>query len=273
MTRIETTFNELGDQEAALVTYMMGGYPTVEGSLDVARALINGGADILEVGVPFSDPIADGPIIQSAAKKALESGASLRKVLKICRMVREDYSVPIVLMGYLNPIYQMRCERFFQEAHASGLDGVIIPDLPMEESNNLRMIARAHGIDVILLAAPSTSQVRLSKIASYTSGFLYLVSVYGVTGPRRSIGRSIKYVKRAVHTVAGRVPLSVGFGVSNPRQVEEIVKAGADGVVVGSSLISELQKSSNCSKRVLNRLRTRTSWLKKSTTLRPRASK
>lgn len=268
MSRIETTFNELSGRQAALVTYMMGGYPTLERSLDIARALIDGGTDILEIGVPFSDPIADGPIIQSAAKKALETGASLRRILKLCKAIRERHPIPTVIMGYLNPIYQMGYKKFFEKAGTSGLDGVIIPDLPLEESNDFRTIAQAHGIDVILLAAPSTSPARLSEIASKTSGFLYLVSVYGVTGPRRKISaRSLKFIKRAVHTISGQVPLSVGFGVSKPEQVRKIVKTGANGVVVGSSLISDLLKSPTCSKEVLDRLRTKTRKLKKATVL------
>ena len=268
MSRIEATFNELGGHQAALVTYMMGGYPTLERSLDIAGALIDGGADILEVGVPFSDPIADGPIIQSAAKKALETGASLRGILELCRAIREQHSIPTVMMSYLNPIYQMGYNRFFEKANGSGLDGVIIPDLPLEESNNFRAIAQPNGIDVILLAAPSTSPARLNEIVSKTSGFLYLVSVYGVTGPRQKISaRSLKFIKRAVHTLSGQVPLSVGFGISKPEQAKKIVKTGANGVVVGSSLISELLKSPTCSKDVLDRLRTKTRKLKKATVL------
>jgi len=266
LSRIEATFNELGDREAALITYMMGGYPTLERSVDVAEALIDGGADIIEVGVPFSDPIADGPIIQSAGKKALENGMSLRRVLKLCRTIRNQHSLPIVLMGYLNPIYQMGYERFFDEAEASNVDGVIIPDLPLEESDDFRATARAHGVDVILLAAPSTSPSRLREIASCTSGFLYLVSVYGVTGPRRKIpARSLGFIKQVVRTVSRQVPLSVGFGVSKPEQVKTIARTGAKGVVVGSSLINELLKSPAFSKAVLSRLKIRTQQLKKAT--------
>jgi tryptophan synthase alpha chain len=268
LSRIEATFNELSARRAALVTYMMGGYPTLERSLDIAGALIDGGTDILEIGVPFSDPIADGPIIQSAAKKALETGASLRRILGLCRAIREQRPIPTVVMGYLNPIYQMGYERFFEEASTSGVDGVIIPDMPLEESNDLRSIAQAHGIDVIFLAAPSTSPTRLSEIASRTSGFLYLVSVYGVTGPRRKISmRSLAFIKRAVHIISDQVPVSVGFGVSKPEQVKKIVKTGANGVVVGSSLINELLRMPTCSKDVLNRLRNKTRKLKQATVL------
>jgi tryptophan synthase alpha chain len=268
LSRIEETFDELSGREAALITYMMGGYPTLERSVDVAKALIRGGADIIEIGVPFSDPIADGPIIQSASKKALETGASLRKILKLSKAIRKQHSLPIVLMGYLNPIYQMGYERFFEGVKASGVDGVIIPDLSLEESSNVRAIARTYGVDVILLAAPSTSPARLSEIASRTSGFLYLVSVYGVTGPRRRISKnSLKFIKEAVYTVSGQVPLSVGFGISKPEHVKTIVITGVNGVVVGSSLISELLGSPTCSNSVLNRLKTRTEQLKKATVL------
>ncbi len=268
MSRIKTTFNELGGREAALITYMMGGYPTLERSVDVAETLVDGGADIIEVGVPFSDPIADGPIIQSASKKALENGMSLRRVLRLCRMIRNQHSLPIVLMGYLNPIYQMGYERFFDEAKASNVDGVIIPDLPLEESDDFRATARTYGVDVILLAAPSTSPARLREIASRTSGFLYLVSVYGVTGPRRKIPeRSLGFIKQAVRTVSSQIPLSVGFGISRPEQVKTIARTGAKGVVVGSSLINELLKSTTCSKVVLSRLKIRTRQLKKATVL------
>ena len=268
MSRIKKTFDELGDREAALITYMMGGYPTLEQSVHVAEALVEGGADIIEVGVPFSDPIADGPIIQSASKKALENGMSLRRVLKLCRMIRKQYSLPIVVMGYLNPIYQMGYERFFDEAKDSNVDGVIIPDMPLEESYDFRETARMRGIDVILLAAPSTSPARLRKIASCTSGFLYLVSVYGVTGPRRKIPeRSLEFIKQAVRTVSRQVPLCVGFGISRPDQVKTIARTGAKGVVVGSSLINELLKSATCSKEVLSRLKIKTRQLKRATGL------
>ncbi len=265
MSRIEATFNQLSGREAALITYMMGGYPTFERSIDIANTLVDGGSDIIEVGIPFSDPIADGPIIQSAAKTSLENGMTLKKVMRLCKKVREKHSTPIVLMGYLNPIYQMGYEHFFEEAKACEVDGVIIPDLPLEESEIFRTIARENRIDVIMLAAPSTSLDRLRRIASQTSGFLYLVSVYGVTGPRQRISNnSLGYIRSAVRTVSNRVRLCVGFGVSKTEQIEQIARTGVDGVVVGSYLISELSKSMY-SRNALRKLEANTRRLKKAT--------
>jgi tryptophan synthase alpha chain len=246
---------------------MMGGYPTFERSVDVANTLIDGGADIIEIGIPFSDPIADGPIIQSAAKTSLENGMTLRKVLRLCKKVRQKHSTPIVLMGYLNPIYQMGYKHFFEEANACEVDGVIVPDLSLEESGAFRAIARENEIDVVMLTTPSTSPDRLGRIASHTSGFLYLVSVYGVTGPRRKISNnSLRYIRSAVRIVSNRIPLCVGFGLSRTEQIKQITRTGVDGVVVGSYLISELSKSMH-SRDSLRRLEAATRHLKKATIL------
>ena len=245
MTSITETFQELRSRrEAALIGYVTAGDPKPELTPKIAEALIKGGVDILELGLPFSDPIADGPTIQAASVRALKADTTPRKVLKIAKTIRESHDVPVVVMTYYNPVFRMGLEAFFRLAKECMVDGLIVPDLPVEEANEYRQAASAFEVDAIFLAAPSTSRHRLLKIVNCTSGFLYLVSHFGVTGAKAAVEQStIQLIKKVLPYTREHVPLAVGFGVSKPDHVRCISKAGADGVIVGSAFVNIVQKN------------------------------
>ena len=204
----------------ALVGYIMAGDPKPELTPKIADALIKGGVDVLELGLPFSDPIADGPTIQAASVRALAAGTTPTKVLEIAKQIRQSHNVPIVIMTYYNPVFRIGLEKFFNLAKKSMVDGVIVPDLPVEEAADYVKAANKFGIDSIFLAAPSTSNERLAKIVECSSGFLYLVSHFGVTGAQSAVEDStIQLVKRVLPFTSGKIPLAVGFGVSKPEHV------------------------------------------------------
>ncbi len=250
----------------ALIGYITAGDPTPEATPKIAGALISGGVDILELGLPFSDPIADGPTIQAASIRALEAGTTPTKVLEIAKKIRKKHDVPIVIMTYYNPIFRMGLDQFFTYARECLVDGVIVPDLPVEEADDYRKAASKVGIDTIFLAAPSTSTERLATIVDASSGFLYLVSHFGVTGAQSTIEDStIELVKRILPLTSTRVPLAVGFGVSKPEHVARIIRAGADGVIVGSAFINIIQKHSSNMEKLLNELKTAAIRLKSAT--------
>jgi tryptophan synthase alpha chain len=210
----------------------------------IAEALITGGVDILELGLPFSDPIADGPTIQAASVRALQAGTTPKMVLEMAREIKRKHDVPMVVMTYYNPVFRMGLKPFFSYAKECLVDGLIVPDLPVEEAANYVKTAQANGVDTIFLAAPSTSTTRLKKIVACSSGFLYLVSRFGVTGERETIGDStIQLIKRVLPFTNGRVPLAVGFGVSKPEHAQQIIGAGADGVIVGSAFVNVIQRN------------------------------
>ncbi len=223
-----------------LICYLTAGFPAEGRNIDYIMACVEGGADVIEIGVPFSDPVADGRVIQFTSQKALENGTTPVKVFDLVRSVRSRTDVPIVLMGYYNPIFRRGEERYVSEARASGADGLIVPDLPMEESASLEKHCSTAGIDLIQLVGPTTSEERMGRIAQRSSGFLYLVSALGTTGARRetssSIGELISRAKRA----AGPLPVSVGFGISRPDHVSEVLSAGADAAIVGSAILQRI---------------------------------
>ncbi|MEJ5328283.1 MAG: tryptophan synthase subunit alpha [Candidatus Bathyarchaeia archaeon] len=244
MSEISKVFQRLKAQQAgALIGYVTGGDPAPRFTPAIAEALIKGGVDILELGVPFSDPIADGPTIQAATVRALRAGTTPKTVLELAEEIKRRHGVPIVLLTYFNPVFRMGTEKFFQLAKNAGVDGVVVPDLPIEESTTYCETARRFGVDTIFLAAPSTSNERLSKIVTCTSGFLYLVSHFGVTGAREALEEStVQLIKRILPYTAGRVPLAVGFGVSKSEHVRRIIQSGADGVIVGSAFVNIIHK-------------------------------
>jgi tryptophan synthase alpha chain len=250
----------------ALIGYIMAGDPKPELTAKIADALIRGGVDILELGLPFSDPIADGPTIQAASVRALAAGTTPVKVLEIAKEIRQSNDVPIVIMTYYNPVFRMGLEKFFRLSWEKRVDGVIVPDLPVEEAGDYKKTASKFGIDTIFLAAPSTSNERLAKIALCSSGFLYLVSHFGVTGAQAAVENStIQLVKRVLPFTSGRIPLAVGFGVSKPEHVARIVAAGADGVIVGSAFINLIKAHQTNIQVLLNELKATVSELKKAT--------
>ena len=242
-TRIDKRFAALKKEgRAALVTFIMAGDPEYDTSLAIAKALPKAGADIIELGMPFTDPMADGPAIQAAGLRALKAGQRMTRTLSLVRDFRkDDDQTPIILMGYYNPIYIYGNERFLADAKAAGVDGLIIVDLPPEEDDELCLPALKAGLNFIRLATPTTDDKRLPKVLTNTSGFVYYVSVTGVTGtaaPDTSkVTRAVAQIKR--HT---RLPVAVGFGVKTAEQARAIAE-GADGVVVGSALVDAMFKS------------------------------
>ena len=242
-TRIDHRFAALKtDGRAALVTFLTAGDPDPETSLAILRALPAAGADVVELGMPFSDPMADGPAIQMSSQRALKAGQTLRKTLDMVGDFRKtDNSTPIVLMGYYNPIYIYGVDRFLADAKSAGVDGLIVVDLPPEEDEELCLPALAAGLNFIRLATPTTDDKRLPAVLANTSGFVYYVSITGITGaatpdPGKVMG-AVARIKR--HT---KLPVAVGFGVRTAEQAAAIA-AGTDGVVVGSALVSALKAS------------------------------
>jgi tryptophan synthase alpha chain len=242
-TRIERRFAALKQQgRAALVTFTMAGDPDYAMSLAIARALPKAGADVIELGMPFTDPMADGPAIQAAGLRALASGQTMIKTLALVREFRGgDDTTPIVLMGYYNPIYIYGVDRFLVDAKAAGVDGLIVVDLPPEEDEELCLPALKAGLNFIRLATPTTDDKRLPAVLSNTSGFVYYVSITGITGSAApdagKVAGAVARIKR--HT---RLPVAVGFGVRSAEQARAIAQ-GADGVVVGSALVEALRAS------------------------------
>ena len=241
-TRISERFRELRARgEKALIPFVTAGDPDLATTEALLPALALAGADLIELGVPFSDPMAEGPTIQRSSERALKSGASLRKVLQLVGRVRPHVDVPIVLMGYANNLLSMGEQEFAAAAAAVGVDGLITLDLPPEEGESFHDALRARGVDPILLAAPTTQPERLEMLAKRTGGFLYFVSVTGTTGARQAISETLEREVRAVRAVSD-VPVCVGFGVSTPEHAARIA-AFADGVVVGSALVERIARA------------------------------
>lgn len=240
-TRIETRFRACaGEGRAALVTFVTAGDPDFDTSLALLKALPAAGADIIEFGVPFTDPMADGPAIQAAGLRALAAGQTLAKTLAMVKTFRAgDDTTPVVLMGYYNPVYVYGVERFLADAKAAGVDGLVVVDLPPEEDDELCLPALAAGLDFIRLATPTTDDKRLPAVLKHTAGFVYYVSITGITGMATAdptaVGTAVTRIKR--HTA---LPVAVGFGVKTPEAAAAIA-ANADGVVVGSALIDALR--------------------------------
>ncbi|SCW71015.1 tryptophan synthase subunit alpha [Ancylobacter rudongensis] len=240
-TRIETRFRACAAEgRAALVTFVTAGDPDFDTSLALLKALPAAGADIIEFGVPFTDPMADGPAIQAAGLRALAAGQTLAKTLAMVKTFRaDDDTTPVVLMGYYNPVYVYGVERFLADAKAAGVDGLVVVDLPPEEDDELCLPALAAGLDFIRLATPTTDDKRLPAVLKHTAGFVYYVSITGITGMAQAdptaVGTAVSRIKR--HTA---LPVAVGFGVKTPESAAAIA-ANADGVVVGSALIDALR--------------------------------
>lgn len=237
MSSISDTFTELERRgERALIAYLMAGDPDPALTPGIARAVARH-ADILELGIPFSDPIADGATIQAAGTRALRAGMRPAHVFGIIAAIRAETEIPIVVMSYYNPLLQFGLDRFLEQLAAVGGDGMIVPDLPLEEAADLLSAARKHTIDLILMIAPTTPDDRIEQICAASSGFVYLISLLGVTGARVAVSDE---VKRLVERVAERrrdIPIAVGFGISKPEHVREIVASGAKGVIVGSAIV------------------------------------
>jgi tryptophan synthase alpha chain len=245
-TRISRRFAELrASSEMGIVAYITAGDPSLEATEKFVLALAEAGADVIELGIPFSDPLADGPTIQRASERALKNGATVAGVIDLVGEIRKSDSpardVPIVLFGYYNPIFQMGLEKFAAAASLAGADGVLITDLTPEESGDYRRILAAHHLDTIFLAAPTSTDDRMEKIAACSSGFLYLISRTGVTGAKDALPDDLPALLRRAHS-ATHLPIAVGFGISLPGHVS-VLGGLADAAVVGSALVSEIENA------------------------------
>ncbi len=244
-TRIDAALAAVREQQrTGLVTFVTAGDPDLRRSREVLLGLDRGGSDVIEVGVPFSDPVADGPVIQRASERALAGGTTLDLVLELCADVRPLLRAPIVLFSYLNPILRLGLTQFVERAARSGIDGLLVVDLPIEESARLRDASREAGLDQILLVSPTTSQQRLRQAASVGSGFLYAISTLGVTGVRAAVADEARALLSRIRQETA-MAVAVGFGISHPDQVRE-VGGFADAAVVGSSIVDLVGRRAGC---------------------------
>ena len=242
MTRIGSLFENLKrDNRKGLIAYLTVGDPSPDRTPALVEALVRGGADLIELGVPFSDPIADGPVIQAAGERALKAGTTLAKVLQIAAEIRQTSEVPLLLFTYLNPVVRYGLERLAQDAAAAGIDGCLLIDASVEEAQEYVGAMHRHGLDTVFLAAPTSTERRLKLVAQYSTGFVYLVSRTGVTGERDSLSHKVAPLVQAVRAVTN-LPLAVGFGISKPEHVAELGKQ-VEAVVVGSAIVRLIEKN------------------------------
>jgi tryptophan synthase alpha chain len=241
-TRISKRFAALRESgELGIVAYITAGDPTLEATHKFVLALADAGADVIELGIPFSDPLADGPTIQRASERALKAGTTLAQVIDLVREIRKSSEVPIVLFSYYNPVLQLGLEKFASTAATAGADGVLITDLTPEEADDYRRVLAAHHLDTIFLGAPTSTDDRLVKIATASSGFLYLISRTGVTGAKDALPDDLPALLRRARNVT-QLPIAVGFGISLPGHVS-VLGGLADAAAVGSLLVSEIEKA------------------------------
>jgi len=239
MSRLSERFSQLREAgERALIPFVTAGDPDLATTGELVLAMADSGADAIELGVPFSDPTAEGPTIQGSSERALAGGTTLRRVLALVGELRRQTAVPLILMGYANPFYAMGAEGFAATASEVGVDAVIVPDLPPEEGGDLYGTLERNAVDAILLAAPTTTPERLARLAKQTRGFLYYVSLTGVTGARASLAEGLSEAVAAVRAIS-EIPVCVGFGISTPRQAAEVARH-ADGVIVGSAIVDRI---------------------------------
>ena len=244
MTSISDSFQTLRDrQQCALIPFITAGDPNLETTAEALRILDRNGADFIELGVPYSDPLADGPVIQAAATRALQKGTKLDQVLEMLHMVIPSLKAPIILFTYYNPILYRGIKSFLAQIATAGVQGLVVPDLPLEEAEELIQTAASFGIEVILLVAPTSSRDRIEAIARQSQGFIYLVSVTGVTGVRAQIQDRVKYLITDLQSITDK-PIGVGFGISGPEQAHQVREWGADAVIVGSAFVKRLAEGS-----------------------------
>lgn len=242
-TPIQQRFQKLKTEgRCALMPFLMAGDPDLEHTRSTLLALEAAGADMIELGIPYSDPLADGPVIQAAASRALGSGTTPGRVLEMLRSLKGELTIPVILFTYSNPLLNRGMETFCRDAAAAGAAGLVVPDLPLEEAEKLSAIAEAAGLDLVLLVAPTTPSDRMARIAQASRGFTYLVSVTGVTGVRTTLENRVATL---VHQLKGMgpTPVAVGFGISGPEQARQVRDWGADGAIVGSALVKVMAES------------------------------
>ncbi len=246
--RIASKFNELKSKnQKALICYVVAGYPDIMTSERIITSLINGGADIIEIGIPFSDPIADGSTIQDAIQNSLIAGTTPDMCLELASRIRKTFpNIPLIIMTYSNILYRKGYIQFAKKAKESGIDGFIVPDIPIEESKEYLNTMQNLGMSTIFLVSPNTSEKRLKMISRICTGFLYAISVYGTTGERQSFDEyTIESIKRIRKVTTDELPLAVGFGISNPQHVKYMIKAGVDAVIIGSAIIKKIKELEN----------------------------
>lgn len=266
MSQLQERFKSIRQRcEAGLITYTTAGDPSLTRTVEVVEAMVEGGADIVELGLPFSDPIADGPTIQASTVRALGNGVTPKNVLENVRNIKKMFDIPIVILTYYNPILKMG-ENFFKLAETFGVDGLAVPDLPVEEAGEYKVKAKKYHLDTIFFVAPSTIKNRLNRIVEYSSGFLYLISLFGVTGSRDNIAsETVKLIKETLPYTKNKVPLAVGFGISKPEHVKATVESGADGVIAGSVFVKIIEQNLNNKKDMLVKIKEKTFELKNAT--------
>ena len=240
MHTIHQRFEQLKrDGRMALMPFLMAGDPDLATTREVLLALQCGGADMVELGIPYSDPLADGPVIQAAASRALQAGTTPANVMEMLSSLPDDFDLPLILFTYSNPLLNLGMQRFCEQAASAGASGLVIPDLPLEEADRLSPIASQQGLDLVLLVAPTTPEARMARIAQRSRGFTYLVSVTGVTGERAQMENRVQGLVQQLKQ-SSPVPVAVGFGISGPDQVRQVRHWGADGAIVGSALVKRM---------------------------------
>jgi len=244
LSKVDKKFFELkNNKKLALMPFIMAGDPNIEKTSEILLKLQENGADLIELGIPYSDPLADGPVIQVAASRALNSGTNLRKVLQLLESLKDKLNIPIILFSYLNPLLCFGFEKFCEMASNAGVSGLIVPDLPLEEAYKFSKIVSNHSMDLILLVAPTTPFERMKQISNHTKGFTYLVSVTGVTGERNKMENRVENLIAKLKDVNSN-PIAVGFGISTPEHINKVREWGADGVIIGSAFVKRISSSS-----------------------------
>lgn len=239
MNRIETAFKN----KKAFIPFITAGYPNIKKTEDFIYKAVEAGADLIEIGIPFSDPVAEGVVIQKASKAALQAGTNLDNIFELVKNVRKTVRIPLVFMTYINPVFKYGYDKFFKRCSLIGIDGIIVPDLPFEEKGEIYDFAKKYDVKIVSLIAP-TSEERIKKIASQAEGFLYIVSSMGVTGVRKEIKTDLKSILSSVKKVTA-LPAAIGFGIHSPEQAKEMSKI-ADGVIVGSAIIKIIAQFGAC---------------------------
>jgi len=242
-TPIQQRFSQLQQQgRCALMPFLMAGDPDLSSTRSTLLSLQSAGADLIELGIPYSDPLADGPVIQAAASRALGSGTTPGRVLEMLTSLKGELQIPVILFTYSNPLLNRGMEAFCRDAAAAGAAGLVVPDLPLEEAEKLSSIASDNGLDLVLLVAPTTPADRMGRIAAASRGFTYLVSVTGVTGVRTSLESRVADLVQQLKAM-GPTPVAVGFGISGPEQARQVRDWGADGAIVGSALVKVMAQA------------------------------
>jgi tryptophan synthase alpha chain len=243
-TRIQSLFKNRQNESKIMSLFITAGYPDLDSTADLVLGFEKNGADLIELGMPFSDPLADGPTIQYASNVAIENGISMKKIFEMVREIRKTSEIPLILMGYINPVLRFGIEEFCKEAAESGADGLIIPDAPLEESSIIEEAASRHGLDLIFLVAPNSADERMKLADQHSNGFVYCVSVTGVTGARQGeeVAKSVQRFIHRVNTNVTKNPKLVGFGIKNFEDAQ-IISKEVDGFIVGSALIDTIRKN------------------------------